>query len=70
MADFLKSIDAKMKLLEKAVEIIRNSRKREQETDRKKEEVWTRETSKTCWKAPGNTSRFKVWKTRNNSCCW
>ena len=39
MADSLKSIEAKMKLLEKAVEIIRNSRKREQETVRKKEEV-------------------------------
>ena len=38
---------------QEASEIVTNSRKREQETVRKKEKLWTRETSKICWNAPG-----------------
>ena len=45
--EYLKTIEAE---INKLIEIARNSRKREQETVRKKEDVWTKETSKWVWK--------------------
>ena len=51
-------------------EIVRNSRKLEQETVWTKEEVQTRETSKTCWNAPETSSRFKAWRTGKDGCWW
>ena len=39
---------------QEASKIVINSRKREQETVRKKEEVWTREAPKKYWNVPGN----------------
>ena len=44
---------------QEASEIVRNSRKRDQEAVWKKEEAWTTETSKTCWNAPGILQDFK-----------
>ena len=44
---------------QEASEIVRNSRKRDQEAVWKKEEAWTKETSKTCRNAPGILQDFK-----------
>ena len=47
---------------QKTSEIVRNSRMQQEET------VWTKE--KVPWNVPGNTWKFKVWRTGEDGCWW